>query len=75
MKRVLFLDTVNELASLIEPVIDGYIVICVSCLLQGGLVGLVDYPDDDDDEEEEEDEDEDSKEDSLPPSKKSKLNS
>lgn len=48
--------------------------ICVSCHLQGGLVGLVDYPDDDDEEEEEE-EDGESKEDPLPPSKKSKLSS
>uniref|UniRef100_A0A3Q4N3K8 Serine/threonine-protein phosphatase 4 regulatory subunit 3 n=1 Tax=Neolamprologus brichardi TaxID=32507 RepID=A0A3Q4N3K8_NEOBR len=47
----------------------------VSFLLQGGLVGLVDYPDDDDDEEEEEEEDGESKEDPLPPSKKSKLSS
>lgn len=46
----------------------------VSFLLQGGLVGLVDYPDDDDEEEEEE-EDGESKEDPLPPSKKSKLSS
>lgn len=41
--------------------------------LQGGLVGLVDYPDDDD--EEEDDEDEESKEDPLPPTKKSRLSS
>lgn len=41
---------------------------CVS--LQGGLVGLVDYPDDD----EEDDEDED-KEETLPLSKKAKLES
>lgn len=41
--------------------------------LQGGLVGLVDYPDDDD--EEEDDDDEESKEDPLPPSKKSRLSS
>lgn len=47
----------------------------VSFLLQGGLVGLVDYPDDDDDEEEDEEEDGESKEDPLPPSKKSKLSS
>uniref|UniRef100_A0A3P8TZU3 Serine/threonine-protein phosphatase 4 regulatory subunit 3 n=1 Tax=Amphiprion percula TaxID=161767 RepID=A0A3P8TZU3_AMPPE len=48
----------------------------VSCLFQGGLVGgLVDYPDDDDDEEEEEEDDGESKEDPLPPSKKSKLSS
>lgn len=51
-------------------------VIHVCCVLQGGLVGLVDYPDDDDDDDEDdEDEDAGSKEDSLPPSKKSKLNS
>ncbi|XP_061890812.1 serine/threonine-protein phosphatase 4 regulatory subunit 3 isoform X2 [Entelurus aequoreus] len=42
---------------------------------KGGLVGLVDYPDDDDDEEEEEEEEGESKDDPLPPSKKSKLNS
>ena len=48
----------------------------VSRLPQGGLVGLVDYPDDDDDEEEEEEEeDADSKGEPLPPSKKSKLSS
>lgn len=41
--------------------------------LQGGLVGLVDYPDDDD--EEEDDDDEESKEEPLPPSKKSRLSS
>uniref|UniRef100_A0A672GXA5 Serine/threonine-protein phosphatase 4 regulatory subunit 3 n=1 Tax=Salarias fasciatus TaxID=181472 RepID=A0A672GXA5_SALFA len=40
----------------------------------GGLVGLVDYPDDDDEEDDEEDDGE-SKEDPLPPSKKSKLSS
>lgn len=44
-----------------------------ACLPQGGLVGLVDYPDDD--EEEEEEEDGESKEDALPPTKKSKLSS
>ncbi|XP_037100105.1 serine/threonine-protein phosphatase 4 regulatory subunit 3 isoform X2 [Syngnathus acus] len=42
---------------------------------KGGLVGLVDYPDDDEDEEEDEEEDGESKDDPLPPSKKSKLNS
>lgn len=40
---------------------------------QGGLVGLVDYPDDD--EEDEDEEDADSKEESPPLSKKSKLSS
>lgn len=46
------------------------------CLLQGGLVGLVDYPDDDDDEDDDEDEDDrESKEEPLPPSKKSRLSS
>lgn len=47
---------------------------CVSLCLQGGLVGLVDYPDDDE-EEEDEDDDGESKEDPLPPSKKSRLSS
>uniref|UniRef100_A0A8C1YLJ6 Serine/threonine-protein phosphatase 4 regulatory subunit 3 n=1 Tax=Cyprinus carpio TaxID=7962 RepID=A0A8C1YLJ6_CYPCA len=42
-------------------------------LLDGGLVGLVDYPDDD--EEDEDEEDADSKEESPPLSKKSKLSS
>ena len=46
---------------------------CFSRLSQGGLVGLVDYPDDD--EEEEEEEDGETKEDPLPPTKKSKLSS
>uniref|UniRef100_A0A674N0F6 Serine/threonine-protein phosphatase 4 regulatory subunit 3 n=1 Tax=Takifugu rubripes TaxID=31033 RepID=A0A674N0F6_TAKRU len=39
--------------------------------LQGGLVGLVDYPDDD--EEEDDEDDGESKEDSLPPTKKPRL--
>lgn len=42
--------------------------------IQGGLVGLVDYPDDDDEEEEDEDDGE-TKEDPVPPSKKSRLSS
>lgn len=37
---------------------------------QGGLVGLVDYPDDDEDDDEDED-----KEDTLPLSKKAKFDS
>lgn len=37
---------------------------------QGGLVGLVDYPDDDEDDDEDED-----KEDTLPVSKKAKFES
>ncbi|XP_057678886.1 serine/threonine-protein phosphatase 4 regulatory subunit 3 isoform X2 [Corythoichthys intestinalis] len=41
---------------------------------KGGLVGLVDYPDDDEDEEDDE-EDGESKDELLPPAKKSKLNS
>uniref|UniRef100_A0A671QUF2 Serine/threonine-protein phosphatase 4 regulatory subunit 3 n=1 Tax=Sinocyclocheilus anshuiensis TaxID=1608454 RepID=A0A671QUF2_9TELE len=45
----------------------------ISLLFQGGLVGLVDYPDDD--EEDEDEEDADSKEESPPLSKKSKLSS
>uniref|UniRef100_A0A672P289 Serine/threonine-protein phosphatase 4 regulatory subunit 3 n=1 Tax=Sinocyclocheilus grahami TaxID=75366 RepID=A0A672P289_SINGR len=45
----------------------------ISLLFQGGLVGLVDYPDDD--EEDEDEEDTDSKEESPPLSKKSKLSS
>ncbi|XP_077366928.1 serine/threonine-protein phosphatase 4 regulatory subunit 3 isoform X1 [Festucalex cinctus] len=42
---------------------------------KGGLVGLVDYPDDDEDEEDDDEEEGESKDDPLPPSKKSKLNS
>ncbi|XP_077443578.1 serine/threonine-protein phosphatase 4 regulatory subunit 3 isoform X5 [Stigmatopora argus] len=42
---------------------------------KGGLVGLVDYPDDDEDEDDEDEEDGESKDELLPPAKKSKLNS
>uniref|UniRef100_A0A8C9TY29 Serine/threonine-protein phosphatase 4 regulatory subunit 3 n=1 Tax=Scleropages formosus TaxID=113540 RepID=A0A8C9TY29_SCLFO len=43
--------------------------------LQGGLVGLVDYPDDDDDEEDDDEDDSENRDESPPLSKKSKLSS